>query len=194
MDQKDQIFRHTFVMLLNELMNKVFLLLGSNLGDRNNTISGAIKLLQEIGNLVGFSSVYQTAAWGKKDQPDFLNQVILLETLLSPQDLLKKIMEIEIKMGRIRANKWAERTIDIDILYFNKDIIVSDHLKIPHPQIQFRRFTLIPLNEIAPELKHPVLNITSAQMLERCEDALEVKKFAVNNDSWQVKKERDQNN
>jgi 2-amino-4-hydroxy-6-hydroxymethyldihydropteridine diphosphokinase len=162
-------------------MNRAFLLLGSNLGDRSRTISGAIRLLQEIGNIIGFSSIYQTAAWGKKDQPDFLNQVIILEISLSPDELLKKIMGIEIKMGRVRANKWAERTIDIDILYFNEEIVVTEHLKIPHPQIQFRRFTLMPLNEIAPDFKHPVLNITSAQMLEGCEDRLEVKKLTVNN-------------
>jgi len=160
-------------------MSKAFLLLGSNLGDRAGAISIAISMLQEIGNMVSLSSVYQTAAWGKKDQPDFLNQVIILETLLSPDELLKKIMQIEIKMGRVRKNKWAERIIDIDILYFNDDIIVSEHLKIPHPQIQFRRFTLIPLNEIAPDFKHPVLNITSGQMLDRCEDRLEVKKLMV---------------
>jgi 2-amino-4-hydroxy-6-hydroxymethyldihydropteridine diphosphokinase len=162
------------------MMNKAFLLLGSNLGDRINAISQAIKLLQETGNIVAFSSVYQTAAWGKKDQPDFLNQVIILETSISSEELLKKIMEIEIKMGRVRADKWAERTIDIDILYFNEEIIVRENLKIPHPQIQFRRFTLVPLNEIAPEFKHPVLNITSVQMLERCEDKLEVKRLLVN--------------
>jgi len=157
-------------------MNEVFLLLGSNLGNRRRTLSEAIGLLQEAGSLISFSSVYQTAAWGKQDQPDFLNQIIVLETALSAQDLLKKILEIEVKLGRVRNNKWAERTIDIDILYFNQDIIVSDQLKIPHPQIQFRRFTLIPLHEIVPDFKHPVLNITSAQMLERCQDKLEVRK------------------
>jgi 2-amino-4-hydroxy-6-hydroxymethyldihydropteridine diphosphokinase len=157
-------------------MNKVFLLLGSNLGDRAATLSHAVKLLEDTEKIIGSSSVYQTAAWGKKDQPDFLNQVIILETALTPDKLLKKIMGIEMQMGRVRADKWAERTIDIDILYFNDEIIVSEHLKIPHPQIQSRHFTLIPLNEIAPGFKHPVLNISTVQMLERCEDKLEVRK------------------
>ena len=166
-------------------MNKVFLLLGSNLGDRAGTLSGAIKLLEDAGNITGLSSIYQTAAWGKKDQPDFLNQVIIFETSLSAYELMKKLLEIEIKMGRVRTDKWAERTIDIDILYFNEDIIVSEHLKVPHPQIQFRRFTLIPLNETAPDFRHPVLNITSTQMLNRCADKLEVKKLLVDG-YWEV--------
>jgi 2-amino-4-hydroxy-6-hydroxymethyldihydropteridine diphosphokinase len=157
-------------------MNKVFLLLGSNVGNRERALSDATGLLQESGSLISFSSVYQTAAWGKSDQPDFLNQVIILETALSAENLLKKVLEIEIKLGRVRSNKWAERTIDIDILYFNREIIISEHLKIPHPEIQFRRFTLIPLTEVAPDFKHPVLNITSAQMLESCKDRLEVRK------------------
>jgi 2-amino-4-hydroxy-6-hydroxymethyldihydropteridine diphosphokinase len=157
-------------------MNKAFLLLGSNLGDKEKTISQAIKMLGESGTIYGISSLYRTVAWGKKDQPDFLNQITILETGFSCEDLLKKILEIEIKLGRVRGHKWAERTIDIDILYFNQEIIVTEHLKIPHPQIQFRRFTLIPLAEIAPDHKHPVLNISSAQMLERCEDRLEVVK------------------
>jgi 2-amino-4-hydroxy-6-hydroxymethyldihydropteridine diphosphokinase len=157
-------------------MNKAFLLLGSNLGNREKTISEAIKMLGEAGTINSISSLYRTGAWGKKDQPDFLNQVIILEIGFSCEDLLKKILEIEIKLGRVRGHKWAERTIDIDILYFNQEIIVTEHLKIPHPQIQFRRFTLIPLTEIAPGYKHPVLNISSIQMLERCEDKLEVVK------------------
>jgi 2-amino-4-hydroxy-6-hydroxymethyldihydropteridine diphosphokinase len=98
-------------------MNKVFLLLGSNVGNRERALSEAIGLLQEAGSLISFSCVYQTAAWGKSDQPDFLNQVIILETVLSAENLLKKVLEIEIKLGRVRSNKWAERTIDIDILY-----------------------------------------------------------------------------
>jgi 2-amino-4-hydroxy-6-hydroxymethyldihydropteridine diphosphokinase len=159
-------------------MNRAFLLLGSNLGDRKKTIADAIGMLQqEAGEIIRLSAIYQTEAWGKKDQPDFLNQVILLETKLSPEELLKKMMRIEIKLGKVRVNKWAERTIDIDILYFNEEIIISEHLKIPHPQIQFRKFTLIPLNEIAPDFRHPVLNITSNQMLERCKDDLLVLKL-----------------
>jgi 2-amino-4-hydroxy-6-hydroxymethyldihydropteridine diphosphokinase len=158
-------------------MNKAFLLLGSNLGNREKTISEAIKMLRETGSVNTISSLYRTVAWGKRDQPDFLNQVIILDTELSCEDLLKKILGIEIKLGRIRGHKWAERTIDIDILYFNQEIIVSEHLKIPHPQIQFRRFTLIPLAEIAPLFRHSVLNINTMQMLEKCKDQLEVIKI-----------------
>ncbi|MFL5729098.1 MAG: 2-amino-4-hydroxy-6-hydroxymethyldihydropteridine diphosphokinase [Cytophagaceae bacterium] len=158
-------------------MNKAYILLGSNLGDRKKIMTEATEMLQEAGSIVLFSSIYKTAAWGKQDQPDFLNQVIVLETALTAEKLLTKLMETEMRLGRVRADKWAERTIDMDILYFNDEIIVTEHLKVPHPQIQFRRFTLVPLFEIAPDLRHPVLNISSATMLERCVDKLEVIKL-----------------
>jgi 2-amino-4-hydroxy-6-hydroxymethyldihydropteridine diphosphokinase len=158
-------------------LNKVYLLLGSNVGNRKEMLEKAKMNLGSIGHIISVSSVYETKAWGKSDQPDFLNQVILLETQLTAEELLKNIMEVEIKLGRVREQKWAERTIDIDILFFNEEIVVTKTLKIPHPEISKRKFTLVPLNEIAPDLLHPVLNLTATQMLERCEDSLEVKKF-----------------
>jgi 2-amino-4-hydroxy-6-hydroxymethyldihydropteridine diphosphokinase len=161
-------------------LNKVYLLLGSNLGDRTGTLDKAKKDLSELGHISGISSLYETQAWGHREQPNFFNQVIVLETGLSAEDLLKKNLEIEIKLGRVREQKWAERTIDIDILYFNDEIIVTKALKIPHPQIHNRKFTLIPLNEIDPGFLHPVFNLTTKQMLERCEDSLEVKKIILN--------------
>jgi 2-amino-4-hydroxy-6-hydroxymethyldihydropteridine diphosphokinase len=163
-------------------LNKVYLLLGSNLGDRMGTLDKAKKNLGELGQISGISSLYETEAWGNTEQPNFFNQIIVLETELSAEEMLKKNLEIEIKLGRVREQKWAERTIDIDILYFNDEIIVTKALKIPHPQIHNRKFTLAPLNEIAPELLHPVFNLTTRQMLERCADSLEVKKVILNSE------------
>jgi 2-amino-4-hydroxy-6-hydroxymethyldihydropteridine diphosphokinase len=155
-------------------LNKVYLLLGSNLGDRLDTLVKAQKYLSEHGEILSISSVYETKPWGKSNQPNFLNQVLLIETNMSAEELLKKILGIEILLGRVREQKWAERTIDIDILYFNNEIIVTESLKIPHPEIHNRKFTLVPLNEISPDFLHPVFNLSTRQMLERCNDTLEV--------------------
>jgi 2-amino-4-hydroxy-6-hydroxymethyldihydropteridine diphosphokinase len=148
--------------------------MGSNLGDRRVSLEKARKKLSDYGHILNNSSIYETKAWGKNDQPNFLNQIILIETEMKAEELLKIILDIEIQLGRVREQKWAERTIDIDILYFNNEIIVTESLKIPHPEIHNRKFTLIPLNEISPDLLHPVLNLSTKQMLERCKDDLEV--------------------
>jgi 2-amino-4-hydroxy-6-hydroxymethyldihydropteridine diphosphokinase len=155
-------------------LNKVYLLLGSNLGDRIQLLEKAKNNLSKYGTILSISSIYETKAWGRKDQSNYLNQVLLMETQWNPEELLKLILEIEIQLGRIRDQKWAERTIDIDILYFNNEIIVTKSLKIPHPEIHNRKFTLVPLNELSPDFVHPVFNLSSTQMLERCKDPLEV--------------------
>jgi len=130
-----------------------------------------------IGNIVAASSLYQTAAWGKTDQPDFLNQVLIVETELSAADTLSVLLAIEEKMGRVRTEKNAPRIIDIDILFFNDDIIQEKDLIIPHPEIQNRLFVLTPLNELAPNYIHPVLAKTIHELLLGCKDVLNVKKF-----------------
>lgn len=150
---------------------EVFILLGANLGDRLSNFETAKKLLEiQIGTINRQSKIYETAAWGLIDQPNFLNQVLEIETQLSPSLLLKKILAIEKKMGRIRTQKWGERLIDIDILYFGKEIISQENLKIPHPYLQERRFTLIPLAEIAPNFRHPILLKSNDELLEVCKD------------------------
>lgn len=159
-------------------MNKLYLLSGSNLGSSKTQLSKAILQIEKhIGSVIRQSSQYITAAWGNTKQPDFLNQVIIVETELTAIQTMQTILKIEKKMGRIRTIKNAPRIIDIDILFFNKEIIDQKDLIIPHPQIQNRRFVLVPLNQLSPNLKHPVLNKTVHQLFINCPDNLNVKKF-----------------
>jgi len=158
-------------------LTTVFLLLGSNLEDPDKQLRLAREsIASKVGALVECSAVYWSAPWGKEDQPAFLNQVLQLSVAYTADDLLHLLLSIEQEMGRQRLVKWGSRIIDIDILYYGQEIITKDHLKIPHPEIANRRFVLVPLQEIAPDFKHPVLNVSTAMLLERCEDKLEVKK------------------
>lgn len=159
-------------------MNKLYLLLGSNMGNSKAQLSKAIvQITKQIGSVTRQSNLYTTAAWGNTQQPDFLNQVIIVETVLTALQTMQTILSIEKKMGRLRTVKNAPRIIDIDILFFNKEIIDREQLKIPHPQIQNRRFVLVPLNQLSPNLQHPVLKKTIQQLLIDCPDKLNVKKF-----------------
>jgi 2-amino-4-hydroxy-6-hydroxymethyldihydropteridine diphosphokinase len=159
-------------------MNKTYLLLGSNMGNSRQQLSIAIKNIEkEIGKISRQSKLYVTAAWGNTNQPDFLNQVLVAETSLSAFQTLTTILTIEKKMGRVRTTKNAPRVIDIDILFFNKEIIEQKNLSVPHPQIPNRRFVLVPLNELAPNFKHPSLKKNIHQLLTNCTDLLNVKKI-----------------
>ncbi|MEL6560314.1 MAG: 2-amino-4-hydroxy-6-hydroxymethyldihydropteridine diphosphokinase [Bacteroidota bacterium] len=155
-------------------MKGVYLLLGSNLGDKRNQLSIARNHLKEYFKIEKCSGLYQSDAWGIEDQPAFLNQVLKGSCELAPNKLLAKVLEIEKMMGRERKVKWGERLIDIDILYFGNQFIDMKALQIPHPYIHKRRFTLQPLADISPGLIHPVFNKTQAQLLESCEDSLKV--------------------
>lgn len=160
-------------------MNKAYLLLGSNLGDRLEHLNNALKIIQEdIGAIVKSSPVYETEPWGLHDQPYFLNQAILVETLKSPVDLLEYLKHIEKKLKREHFEKWGARSIDIDILFYNDEIINSDLLTVPHPFFHKRNFSLIPLNKIAPDLHHPVLKKQVRQLLQESNDELSVELFA----------------
>jgi 2-amino-4-hydroxy-6-hydroxymethyldihydropteridine diphosphokinase len=159
-------------------MHEVFLLLGSNLGDRQLFLKQAIEHIEtEIAPVYKISSVYETQSWGKTDLPDYLNQVIALGTDLPPQIILHRILNIEHKLGREREEKWGSRTIDIDILFYGDQIINEPGLHIPHPELQKRRFTLEPLAEIAPEWVHPVLRKNILQLKTELIDELNVKKI-----------------
>lgn len=131
---------------------------------------------KQIGLIGRESALYQTAAWGNSKQPDFLNQVVIIETTLTPMEAMITILDIEKKMGRIRTVKNAPRIIDIDILFYNKMIIDEEDLQVPHPQISTRRFVLVPLKELSPLFIHPVLQKTIHQLLRVCPDKLAVKK------------------
>lgn len=156
-----------------------YLLLGSNLGDSKKYICDAINEIENmLGKVQGKSSLYQTASWGKSDQPDFINQVIELKTGLNPSDLLREILLIELKLGRQRIEKWGSRTIDIDILIFEEQVINEPDLIIPHPYLPVRRFSLMPLCEIAAELIHPTSGKTIRDLLDELSDELYVKKLS----------------
>lgn len=134
-------------------------------------------IAQEIGRITDRSSLYSTAAWGESNQPDFLNQIIIVESEIAALPLLEIILSIEKKMGRVRTTKNAPRVIDIDILFFNKEVITTAILTVPHPEIENRRFVLIPLNELSPDLGHPVSGLPMSSLLKACTDILAVKKF-----------------
>jgi 2-amino-4-hydroxy-6-hydroxymethyldihydropteridine diphosphokinase len=161
-----------------QYMNKVFLLIGGNMGNRLQNLHRAIELLAATcGPVIQQSAVYETAAWGKTDQPAFLNQALALTTNLSAQELITTILSVEEEMGRLRMEKFGPRIIDIDILFFNDIIMQEPNLTIPHPQLQNRRFVLAPMQEIAPELVHPVLHKTIDQLLKECKDELAVRRM-----------------
>lgn len=156
---------------------QVFLLLGTNMGNRLTNlqvVKNAIK--KSVGMIVEESAIYQSAAWGKTDQPDFYNQVLMMQTTMSPEVLLLQLQQIEKELGRERKEKWGARIIDIDILYFGKTVLNTPDLLIPHPAIALRRFTLVPLVEIAPHFVHPVLKKTNLVLLQECVDVLAVKR------------------
>ncbi|HWJ89844.1 MAG TPA: 2-amino-4-hydroxy-6-hydroxymethyldihydropteridine diphosphokinase [Flavisolibacter sp.] len=159
-------------------MNVVYLLIGGNIGDRLKYLSDAAKKISEAcGPLTAISSVYETAPWGVQDQEGFLNQALRIETAHSPRSLLSVILHIEEGLGRKRSVKYGPRIIDIDIIFFNDAVINEGSLIVPHPQMQNRRFVLEPLNEIAPQVLHPVLHKTVSELLDECPDPLAVNKI-----------------
>lgn len=156
----------------------VYILTGSNKGDREFHLRTAITLLdQEVGKVDQVSGIYTTAAWGDTDQDDFLNQALGLTTLLSPTELLKAIKSIEQQMGRTLTRRWGPREIDIDIALYDDLVLESEELNIPHIGLPDRNFALVPLADIAAEEIHPITGKTIAQMLDECPDPLEVKPY-----------------
>lgn len=155
----------------------VYLLLGSNMGDRRKHLSDALWAIEtNAGVIRGRSSVYETAAWGNIHQEPFLNQAVRISTFLTPAELLATLQLIEKSMGRERKEKWGERVIDIDILFFGDQVIDTTDLKVPHPELQNRRFALVPMSEIADDLIHPKMFQTIHELLKNCQDTLAVKK------------------
>ena len=150
-------------------MARIYFSLGSNQGERLDSLVKATKFIDSlVGSVIDYSAVYESEPWGFKADTRFYNQVIVAETQLSPNQALHKILDIEKNMGRIRSgNEYCSRIIDIDILFYEADIIKSNELEIPHPKLHLRKFVLEPLVAVAPYLIHPVLNIPVSEILIR---------------------------
>ncbi|UEG52331.1 2-amino-4-hydroxy-6-hydroxymethyldihydropteridine diphosphokinase [Mucilaginibacter daejeonensis] len=158
-------------------MVNVYLLLGSNLGDRAAYLQQGIQHIESrVGQVVTTSDVYRTQSWGNTDAPDYLNQVILIHTDKTARQVLNEILAIELLLGRKREEKWGSRTLDIDILFYGDQVINEPDLIVPHPHLHNRRFTMEPLAQIAPDLIHPILQKDISQLKNELTDTLEVKK------------------
>lgn len=156
------------------------ILIGSNQGQRELTISQSIKMLAErCGEVFLLSSLYETEPWGFIAEQNFLNQVVALDTEMNPYDLLRKLLMIEKELGRKRhdVEGYESRPIDLDILYYDDMIINDDDLILPHPRLHKRRFALMPLCDIAADFIHPVFKKSNRELLNECEDISEVKLY-----------------
>lgn len=160
-------------------MNNVVILTGSNLGDRFSLLNRAKDMIiHDIGKLLSYSPIVKSEAWGFDSSHFFLNQVLVIETEFTANEVLSKTQEIECNLGRTRKEKqWSSRLIDIDILFFNKEVIDSEQLTIPHKYIQDRKFTLFALDFILPNFIHPTLNMSINQLLTMCNDQSEVEVY-----------------
>ena len=161
-------------------MNVAYLCLGGNIGDRESAIYQALfEISQKVGEIKAQSKIYETEAWGVENQQAYLNQCIEVSTYLSADELITNLLSIEQYLGRTRTlnGGYEPRTIDLDVLFFNNEVINSTHLTVPHPRLHLRKFVLIPLNEICPNYLHPILNKTIFNLLSECSDLSEVNLF-----------------
>ncbi len=160
-------------------MAKTILHLGSNIGLRNFNLRRAQRLLEKrLGKATKVSSCYETAAWGVEDQRDFLNMAFCFKTKLSPDQVLDVAQRVESKMGRLRLQKWGERIIDVDIIFYGDEVVNTDRLQLPHPWMQDRRFVLVPVAEIAAKWRHPVLGAKVKKLLRNCTDTGHVQRVS----------------
>ncbi len=161
-------------------MNTLYLQLGSNLGEREQLIDDAVAAIElHIGKLISRSKIYESDPWRVDGQDNYLNQIVEINTLFSAEESLDLVQKIENDLGRVRVEKWGERLIDIDIIFFNSDIIETADLCVPHKHMHERNFVLIPLNEIASEFIHPKYNKTVSELLEESKDTENVVEYAV---------------
>ncbi len=161
-------------------MNIIHILQGSNEGDRLNYLDTSVQKIEEnIGKISKYSSIYESEPWGFETNLWFLNRVVVVETSLAPEVVLSKLLNIETELGRNRFSDgvYHSRTLDLDILFVGKEIISTANLIVPHPQLQNRRFTLLPLVETSPLFVHPSLNKTMIELLAQCTDKSKVQIF-----------------
>jgi 2-amino-4-hydroxy-6-hydroxymethyldihydropteridine diphosphokinase len=172
--------KHINGLINKDIMNVAFLGLGGNLGDRMGNIAKVPDALKHSRiEIVESSQIYETEAWGSVSEKKYLNQVIKIQTALSLTELFEETQEIERKLGRKRtAHQNADRTIDIDILFFNADVFSEKNIQVPHPRLHLRKFVLIPLAELDKDFIHPVLKKTISHLLNLCADTLHVKPYA----------------
>lgn len=145
----------------------VYLALGTNLGDRLENLLAAEQALQPQVEIIGKSAIYETPPWGVTDQPAFLNQALYARTMLAPEPLLAFLKECEKLLGRQASYRYGPRLIDLDILFYDDLVLETPQLQLPHPQIPYRGFVLVPLAELAPDFIHPVSRLSVKQMLEQ---------------------------
>lgn len=159
-------------------MHKVFIGIGGNIGNKQENFNRVHQMIEEeLGHIVTASSIYEAPPWGFHSEDIFWNQVLIIETKLEAEELLWRIHAIEDRFGRERgAERYTSRPMDIDILYFDDQYFETKTLIVPHPRIHERKFVLVPLAEIAPDFKHPLIRLTSLQMLENCRDVSLIKK------------------
>jgi 2-amino-4-hydroxy-6-hydroxymethyldihydropteridine diphosphokinase len=160
-------------------MNEVFLCLGGNIGNREGNLYRAISMIAKLcGQLITSSSIYETEAWGSNSNLKYLNQVVQIRTKMLPAELLQALLGIEFELGRHRkSNQNADRTMDIDILFYNDEIINLPDIQIPHPRLHLRKFVLIPFSEINEGFLHPQLKKSINQLLLECPDSLNLSVF-----------------
>ena len=162
------------------IMEKCFVLFGSNMGDKSELFAQASLLINRCGRIVAVSSAYESEPWGFKAEEWFLNRLVIVETELEPEEMMRQLLEIENELGRVRHHEtegYTSRTVALDILYFGSRIVLTDNLTIPHPRLHQRRFALLPLCEMAPDFVHPAFNLTQTELLRRCFDFSEVRKM-----------------
>ena len=162
-------------------MERCLILFGSNMGDKNKIYAQACLLINNrCGRIVAQSSAYESEPWGFEAKEWFLNRLIVVETELEPEAMMRQLLDIEAELGRVRhpeSGGYTSRTADLDILYFGSRIVLTDSLTIPHPRLHQRRFALLPLCEVVPEFVHPAFNMTQTELLKRCFDFSEVRKI-----------------
>ncbi len=163
---------------MDKRKNKVVLSLGGNIGNVKQVFKDAVVCIEkDVGFIIQCSSLYKTKAWGVENQPDFFNQVIVLESSKIALEILKKCLKIESQLGRVRKEKWHERIIDIDVLFYNDELINSKELIVPHPFLHERNFILYPLAELMPNFIHPSIKKSIKELKNKSNDKLAVIKI-----------------